>query len=134
LGSPVVPGFTFYGTLPPGQEELHLAIVLRADEINVIYCYCTSRNNARVHRYLRPFVIEADLMGRYFKIPKTSYVFLSDQDIKSMPLVTLSQGLEMGIYASRGMLEEAVLMDLVQEIYQSGNISARFKGEILGIR
>jgi hypothetical protein len=37
----ISPQFTFYGYIPDGSDELHIGIVLNAQDSIVKYCYCT---------------------------------------------------------------------------------------------
>jgi hypothetical protein len=126
--------FTFYGTLPPGSDKSHLAIVLNEKENFVKYCYCTSVFNQTLLRYSQCdcFVIEAEEMIDYFKNPsKETYVYFSEDKIITITLGILQIKLQNGEYEERKPLDENIFFRLVEAIKLSENLSERFKSELL---
>jgi hypothetical protein len=126
--------FTFYGLLPPGSDKSHLAIVLNEKEKFVKYCYCTSVFNLTLLRYNECdcFIIKSRDMTEYFpKTSKDTYIYFSEDKIITITLGILRIKLRDGDYEARKPLDEAVFVDLVEAIKLSGNLSERFKGELL---
>jgi hypothetical protein len=126
--------FTFYGTLPPGSDKPHLAIVLNEKENFVKYCYCTSVFKMALLRYNQCdcFIIKCDDMAEYFpNSPRDTYVYFSEENIIDITLNMLKVMLQNGEYDERKPLDEVIFYDLVEAIKLSENLSERFKKELL---
>jgi hypothetical protein len=129
----IKPQFTFFGFLPPGSDEEHLAIVLNNKNDIVKYCYCTSKYHEALTRYSETDVIKIskDSMSPYFHNSKITYIYISEKHIIDILLVTLELFLSTEEYEEKTPISNDIYVSIVSMINNSGNLSDRFKKELL---
>jgi hypothetical protein len=122
-------GLTFYGYIPRESSREHLGIVLLHDDINALYCYCTSQERIKL---LYPdearYTLPKEVMKKYFpNSAKESYIVLSNDHIFNMLCVTFVSKINNGEFENLGVLDRNIFTDLIQSILQSPVVSKRLK-------
>jgi hypothetical protein len=126
----ITPKLTFYGTIPPGSEKEHLGIVLLNDEVDMQYCYCTSKE--KVKRIFKNYYsLTSDVMRNYFpNNAKESYIVLSDNFIITLLCFTFITNVNRGEFDMKTPLGDTIFEELLQKILDADTVSGRIKEEI----
>ena len=122
--------FTFYGCIPDDSIEQHLGIVLGVKDALLKYCYCTSKKYKHIILNEVDFIkIPAAYMNSYFKNPQDTFIYLSQQYIIDMFLVTFERHLSNSEYEVKEQISTEVFVSILSKIQNSNNLSERFKNE-----
>jgi hypothetical protein len=121
-------GFTFYGYIPDNSSKPHLGIVLGINDPYLKYCYCTSKYNKIINN-LEFIKIPASIMEKYFNNPQDSYIFISEQHIIKILLITFQNRLSSSEYEEREQVGNDIFISILNKIRNSDNLSERFKNE-----
>ncbi|MDR3093755.1 MAG: hypothetical protein LBU62_03805 [Bacteroidales bacterium] len=126
---------TFYGVFPFGQGENHLGIVLNVKGLDVFCCYCTSKLHETLLKYNRLdcFPLKKEEMEPYFKNPKPSYIYISDNHIIKVLYVTLVSQLSQNELESKEPFNADLFSELVAALERSPNLSERFKAQLMEV-
>jgi hypothetical protein len=112
----IIPGVTFIGYIPPNSNKEHLGIVIINDELNVHYCYCTSKE--KLSKYITKYVtIEKEEMQRYFpNTSKDTYVYLTPSHIFSMLYITFTNRIKTGEFTIKECVSKKIFNKLITGI------------------
>jgi hypothetical protein len=112
----IIPGITFIGYIPPNSNKEHLGIVIINDELNVHYCYCTSKD--KLSKYITKYVIiEKEVMKKYFpNTSKNTYIYLTPSHIFSMLSITFKDRINTGEFTIKESVSKEIFNNLITGI------------------
>jgi hypothetical protein len=122
------PRTTFYGKIPSGSDQEHLGIVLNSKDSLVKHCYCTSKYK-KIYSDTDFVHITKEKMANYFDPPQDTYIYISNQHIIDLPLITLIVGLDSAEYGLRQPIDTDTYITIISRVQNSNNLSERFKKE-----
>ena len=126
MPSSIGPRFTFKGHIPDDSDKIHIGIVLNAKEPILKYCYGTSKQKKIING---DFVtIKKEEMALYFKDPKETYIYISEQHIIDILIITFISRLE-SEYDVLEPIDTNIYVRILNRIENSDNLSDRFKKE-----
>jgi hypothetical protein len=121
-------GFAFYGYIPDGSKRQHLGIVLGVKSFILKYCYETSKFK-KLFKNTDYVKIPAKKMKKYFNNPEETYIFLSQNHIIDIQLITFNSRLTDSEYERKGQIDNDIFIAIMNKIDNSNNLSERFKHE-----
>jgi hypothetical protein len=122
-------GFAFSGYIPDNSDKQHLGIVLGVNDPFLKYCYCTSKKYNKIINNIEHIKIPASFMAKYFHSPLDSYIFISEQHIIQILLITFQSRLANNEYEEKGQIDNDLFAAILSKIRNSNNLSERFKNE-----
>jgi len=124
-------GFTFYGFIPKDSNEQHLGIVLGVKDTLLKYCYCTSKEKYKNIKFRETDYVKipAHMMEKYFNNPQETFIYISQQHIIDIPLITFQSRLSSFEYEEKERIDNGIFSAILSKINNSDNLSERFKQE-----
>ena len=130
----IIPGYTFYGILPPKQNYKHLAIVLKNKDTKVKYCYCRSSLNVNSLIYsVDDFakIEKGDMELLFGDRAEETYIYLSKNHIIEISYSDLCSRLRDKVFEEKIFCPKIIYNEIIDKIRKSKNLSPRFKKELL---